>query len=76
MGLPYKQRSNLRKCWRMPRPVRGDECSGSKFYRQDILVLLSIFAETGLRRELSRTKVSAIGEDPPFGRAASLFSTW
>jgi hypothetical protein len=34
----------------MPRPVGGDECSGSKFDRQDILVLLSIFAEAGKPR--------------------------
>jgi len=34
----------------MRRPVGGDECSGSKFDRQDILVLLSIFAETGKSR--------------------------
>jgi hypothetical protein len=31
-------------------PLGGDECSGSKFDRQDILVLLSIFAETGKSR--------------------------
>jgi hypothetical protein len=32
--------------------------------RQDILVLHRIFAEAGLRRELSRTKASAIREAP------------
>ena len=33
-----------------------------RFDRQDILVLHCIFAEAGLRRELSRTKASAIRE--------------
>jgi len=40
--------------------------------RQDILVLHRIFAEAGLRRELSRTKASAIREAPPCGRGVSL----
>jgi len=31
-----------------------------------------IFAEAGLRRELSRTKASAIREAPPCGRGVSL----
>jgi hypothetical protein len=34
----------------MPRSVDGDGCAGSKFDRQDILVLPSIFAETGKSR--------------------------
>ena len=44
-----------------------------RYDRQDILVLQSIFAEAGLRRELSRTKTSAIREAPPCRRGASLY---
>jgi hypothetical protein len=43
----------LRKCCRMPRPVGGDEYTGSKFDRQSRqggIVLLNIFAETGKSR--------------------------
>ena len=49
----------------MPSPPGGDECSDIENDRQDILVLHSIFAKAGLRRELSRTKASAIREVPP-----------
>jgi hypothetical protein len=51
----------------MPSPPGGDECSDIENDRQDILVLHSIFAKAGLRRELSRTKASAIREVPPLG---------
>ena len=63
----------------MPRPaidgMGGDECSDFKNpIGRPAKAGLSgngIFAETGLRRELSRTKVSAIREAPPYGRGAS-----
>jgi len=41
--------------------------------RQGGIVLQSIFAEAGLRRELSRTKASAIREAPPCRWGASLY---
>jgi len=43
--------------------------------RQDILVLHRIFAEAGLRRELSRTKASAIREAPPFNPTSAFGGT-
>jgi len=47
----------------------GDECSDFKNpIGRTFLSGNRIFAETGLRRELSRTKVSAIREALPCGR--------
>jgi hypothetical protein len=64
---------NAPPCLSRPHGMGGDECSDFKDpIGRTFLSGNCIFAEAGLRRELSRTKVSAIREAPPCGRGASL----